>query len=112
MSRSKQTKKGRGRRRVVTALGAVAGALWLAGGASASNPVGGMPTQNTAVAILAEEEISDVSLTTFYVVDRENASIHGVQVAQGGCGQGGCGHRGCCAGGGHRGCGQGGGHGG
>ena len=57
MSRSKQTKKGRGRRRVVTALGAVAGALSLAGGASASSPVGDMPTQNTAPVILAEEEI-------------------------------------------------------
>ena len=62
MSRSKQTKKGRGRRRVVTALGAVAGALSLAGGASASSPVGDMPTQNIAPVILGEEEISDVSL--------------------------------------------------
>ena len=120
MSRSKQTKKGRGRRRVVTALGAVAGALSLAGGASASNPVGDMPTQNTAPVILAEEEISDVSLATFYVFDKENAPIHGVRLAQlsinlghGGCGHGGCGHGRGCGHGGSRGCGHGGcGHGG
>ena len=62
MSRSKQTSKGRGRRRVVTALG-VAGALSLAGGASASiGSAGGTPAQNTsAPVILAEEEISDVA---------------------------------------------------
>ena len=88
MSRSKQTSKGRGRRRVVTALG-VAGALSLAGGASASiSPAGDIPTQNTAPVILAEEEISDVSLATFYVFDKENAGAHrsGVQLAAGeGC---------------------------
>jgi hypothetical protein len=39
----------------------IAGALSLASGASASNS----PTQNTAPVILAEEEISDVSLATF-----------------------------------------------
>jgi len=118
MSRSKQTnKKERGRRRVVTALGAVAGALSLAGGASASSPAGDIPTQNSAPVILAEEEISDVSLSTFYVFDKENAPIHGVRLAQvsiqlghghGGCNRG-CGHGGSCS----RGCGHGGGsHGG
>ena len=83
MSRSKQTSKGRGRRRVVTALG-VAGALSLAGGASASiSSAGDIPTQNTAPVLLAEEEISDVSLATFYVFDKENAGAHrsGVQLA-------------------------------
>ena len=118
MSRSKQTnKKERGRRRVVTALGAVAGALSLAGGASASSPAGDIPTQNSAPVILAEEEISDVSLSTFYVFDKENAPIHGVRLVQvsiqlghghGGCNRG-CGHGGSCS----RGCGHGGGsHGG
>ena len=72
MSRSKQTSKTRGRRRAVTALG-VAGALSLASGASASiAPAGDLPTQNAAPVILAEEEISDVSLATFYVFDKEN----------------------------------------
>jgi hypothetical protein len=63
-----------------------------------------MPTQNTAVSheiTLGEEEISDDSLATFYVFDKENASS-GVQlVGHRGCG--GChGCRGCrgC----HRGC--------
>jgi hypothetical protein len=78
MSRSMQTKKGRGRSRVVAALGAVAGALSLAGGASASSPA------DTAPVILAEEEISDVSLATFYVFDKENAPIPGVRLAGGG----------------------------
>jgi hypothetical protein len=82
-----------------------------------------MPTQNTAPVILAEEEISDVSLATFYVFDKENAPIHGVRLAQlsiglghGGCGHGGCSRgcsRGCGGGCGHGGCGHGGcGHGG
>ena len=87
MSRSKQTSKGRGRSRVVTALG-IAGALSLTGGASASNSA----TQNTAPVILAEEEISDISLATFYVFDKENAGAHrsGARFAaqQGGCKQG------------------------
>lgn len=49
MSRSKQSSKGRGRRRVVTALG-VAGALSLAGGASASiSPARDIPTQNLSI---------------------------------------------------------------
>jgi hypothetical protein len=82
-----------------------------------------MPTQNTAPVILAEEEISDVSLATFYVFDKENAPIHGVRLAlvsinighgnrgcgHGGCGHGGCGHssRGCGhSGWGHGGCGH------
>ena len=83
MSRAKQTSKRRGRSRVVTALG-VAGALSLAGGASASiSPAGDIPTRNTAPVLLAEEEISDVSLATFYVFDKENAGAHrsGVQLA-------------------------------
>jgi hypothetical protein len=58
----------------VAVLG-VAGALSLAGGASeaAVGPAGDAPTENTAPVItLGEEEISDVSLTTFYVFDNEN----------------------------------------
>ena len=102
MSRSKQTSKGSSRRRAVTALG-VAGALSLAaGGASASiGPARDIPTENTApVFTLGEEEISDVSLATFYVFDKENAGAHrpGVQLAARACGRG-C--RGCAV---HRGC--------
>ncbi len=56
---------------------------------------------------LNEEEISDVSLGTFYVFDKENAGAARGQFAQRGCG--GCrGCRGCrrgCGGGGCGGCG-------
>ena len=99
------------------ALG-VAGALSLAGGASASiSSASDKPTQNTAPVILAEEEISDVSLSTFYVFDKENAGARSERLAagRGGGGHGGCGGRGCggrgCGGrgcGGCRGCGGGG----
>jgi hypothetical protein len=54
MSHSKPISKAKGRRKAVTALG-VAGALSLAGGASASIATGGIPPQNTAPVILAEE---------------------------------------------------------
>jgi hypothetical protein len=94
-------------------LGA-AGLLSLAGGASAATsgvPMADLPTQKTAPTheiILGEEELSDVSLSTFYVFDRENANHEvGQQVAWwrgcrgcrcgwracGGCRCGGCG---CC----------------
>jgi len=59
---------------------------------------------------LSEEEISDVSLATFFVFDKENPRTPGLQLVRGGggCGCGGCG----CGGGGHGGCGGGGGGGG
>ena len=75
MSHAKQASKRRSRAKAVTVLG-VAGALSLAGGASeaAVGPAGDTPTENTAPIItLGEEEISDVSLATFYVFDKENA---------------------------------------
>src|SRR5262245_6361555 len=55
---------------------------------------------------LGEEELSDVNLGTFYVLDQENVSFgERVQLARRGCG--GCGCRGCAARG-CRGCGCGG----
>ena len=65
--------KRKGRRKAVTVLG-VAGALSLVGGASgaAVGPPSDTLTANTTVT-LYEEEISDVSLSTFYVFDHENA---------------------------------------
>jgi hypothetical protein len=89
--------------------------LSMAGGASASTTgsVADVPSQNTLppqVITLGEEEISDVSLATFYVFDRENAGKPqlGEQLARG-CRCGGCarGCRGCargCAGCGGCGC--------
>src|SRR5208283_2278 len=62
--------------------------------------------QNTApfqVPSLDEEEISDVSLATFYLFDKENLgnSRSGTQLAafRSGCGCGGCGGSGCRRGG-------------
>jgi hypothetical protein len=84
MSHRKRNSKRKGRTKAVTVLG-VAGALSLAGGASgaAVGPPGDTLTANTAVT-LYEEEISDVSLSTFYVFDRENAGARrpGFQLAR------------------------------
>ena len=73
MSRGKQKSKRKGRTKAVTVLG-IAGALSLAGSASraAVGPPDDTLTANTAVT-LHEEEISDVSLSTFYAFDHENA---------------------------------------
>jgi hypothetical protein len=73
MSHGNRNSKRKGRTKAVTVLG-VAGALSLAGGASgaAVGPPSDTLTVNTAVT-LYEEEISDVSLSTFYVFDYENA---------------------------------------
>jgi hypothetical protein len=99
MSHAKQASKRRSRTKAVTILG-VAGLLSAAGGASAAivGPAENIPMQNTASAIvLGEEEISDVSLSTFYIYDKENVGTpdRGMQLARGGCGHGGC--RGCAA---------------
>jgi hypothetical protein len=108
MSHAKQSSKRRSRAKTVTVLG-FAGALSLAGGASKAGPPGDTLTANTAIT-LDEEEISDVSLSTFYVFDHENAGARrsGLQLAQrtrsrprqgcGGCGVD-CGGGGptCCA---------------
>jgi len=101
MSRAKQASKRRSRTKAVTALG-VAGALSLVDGASAAivGPAENIPRENTAPVItLGEEEISDVSLSTFYVFDKENAGAHrpGLQLARrsGHEGRGRAVHRGC-----------------
>ena len=109
MSHAKRVSMRKRRGKAMPVLGA-AGLLALATSASAEAPVDtSMP--NTGVShqvFLGEEEISDVSLATFYVFDKENAGSFkpGVQLARGGCGGGcgGCGH-GCGGGGGCRGCG-------
>jgi hypothetical protein len=111
MSHAKQASRRRSRTKTVTVLG-VAGALSLAGGASraAVGPAGDTPTESTAPVItLGEEEISDVSLATFYVFDNENAGAHrpGLQLAKRTQGHGGdrgravnrgCGGCGSCGG--------------
>ena len=103
MARTKQSSK-RKRRRTALVLGAAGVSLTMAGGASATAPATNVPSQNTAPGIvLAEEEISDVSLATFYVFDKESESPlrRGLRLAAGhacgGCG--GCAAHGSAAGG-------------
>jgi hypothetical protein len=97
-----QTKRAAPRKRrskVVLALGA---GLSLSLASSASASISGMNGASSAPVSkqLYEEEISDVSLATFHVFDRENAATHGrrARLAMGACAGGGCGCAGCgCA---------------
>jgi hypothetical protein len=108
MAQTKQASKRRRQKKALPVLGIAGVSLSLAGGAYAST--GGsttdIPSQNASPrheVFLGEEEISDVSLGTFYVFDKENAAKPrlGEQVAWrcgcGGCRCGGCrcGYRGC-----------------
>lgn len=115
MSYTKQASKRKRQSKAVPVLGAagLAGlSLSLAGNAATAStaPTGELPNVKNTMPnheiTLGDEEISDVSLGTFYVFDKENASLKpGVQLARG-CGGCGCGGRGCGCGG--RGCGCGG----
>jgi hypothetical protein len=112
MLQAKRPSKGKHRSKAVPVLGLAGVSLAVVGaGASASTgaSVADMSFPNTAppqVVTLGDEEISDVSLATFYVFDKENARTHelGQQFARGGCGRGCGGCRGCR---GCRGCGRG-----
>ena len=98
-------------RKAALVLGAAGVSLAMGGGASATAPTTNAPSQDNARRIvLGEEEISDVSLATFYVFDKENTPPfrHGLRLAAGGCG----GHGGGGGCGGHGGGGGCGGHGG
>jgi hypothetical protein len=102
MARAKQASKRTRRRNALPVLGAAGASLAMAGAASASAvPPANVPSQASAghpFIYLDEEEISDVSLGTFYVLDQEDAKYLGTQIARrcGGCG--GCrGCRGCAA---------------
>jgi hypothetical protein len=127
MSQPKRASKRKSK--AVPVLGAAglgaAGLLSFAGSASASvaTPTADVSNTQNLLAnheiVLGEEELSDVSLGTFYVFDKENdAPQSRIQLARGGgcgCGHGGCGHgcgghgcggaRGCGCG--HGGCGRG-----
>jgi hypothetical protein len=111
-----KTKQAKRRKEVVPALGVIGVSLSIASGASAAaviGPVSDIPFKDTSTGTgitLTEEEVSDVSLGTFYVFDKENGGTPRQQFAQRGCG--GCrGCRGCgrgcrgCGGGGCGGCG-------
>jgi hypothetical protein len=94
------------RRKALPALGAAGLSLTLASAASAA-AIGGQTadalTRNADFSqeiSLSEQEISDVSLATFYVVDNEGAATSGrggrLAMGCGGCG-GGCGGCGGCS---------------
>ena len=105
MSSAKHTPKRKRGAKAVPVLGA-AGLLSLAGGASAATggaTLADLPTQSIAPTlelVLGEEELSDVSLSTFYVFGKESMKSQlGQKVAWwrgcGGCRCGGCGWRRC-----------------
>ena len=96
---SKQaSKRKRVTKAAVPALGAAGLTFSLAGGASASalpnadtpQKLDFSPTQSV---LLGEEEITDVSLATFHLFDKENGGNTGFQQMAWGCRCGGC--RGC-----------------
>src|SRR3984957_116723 len=123
MAQANRASKGKRPSKAVSVLG-IAGMSLAAstGGSPADIPPASLATPNAGsladilwqnaapfkIPSLDEEEISDVSLATFYLYDKENPgnSQSGIQVAVRGCGCGhgcgGCGGRGC---GGFRGCG-------
>lgn len=108
MARTKKTSKRKRARKVLPALGVAGVSLAMTGGASASTPMAAdaQAQNNTSPRheiFLGEEEISDVSLSTFYVFDKENAARPqlGEKVAAWGCRCGGCRCGGCRCG---RGC--------
>ena len=105
---SKRASKGKRRGNVAPLLGIAGVSLAMAGGGASASAVGSvadMPSHSPAprgVITLGEEEIFDVSLSTFFVFDKENAGGRlGEQVAYRGCRD--C--RGCAVVRGCRGCG-------
>src|SRR5215472_17173782 len=109
MSRANQTSKRKRRGKTLPTLGAAGLSLALTSGAHAATDATSVdkPTLNTLFSqeiTLAEEEISDVSLSTFYVFDKENAQkpqFGQQKLAFRGCGCGGCRCGGCGC---HHGC--------
>jgi hypothetical protein len=108
MAQVKRASKSKLRNKTVPVLGIAGLSLAVAGSgvsASTTGSVADIQSKNTGarqVITLGEEEIFDVSLSTFYVFDKENAAgPQGEKLARGGCG-------GCHGGGGCR-CGGGGG---
>ena len=118
---SKRSSKNKRRSKTLPALGFAGISFSMASGACASTDEASAntppPSQGNEL-FLGEEELSDVSLATFYVFDKENTGppplAQQLRLARGGCGGCGCGHGGgggcggggCrCGGGIHMGCG-------
>jgi hypothetical protein len=116
MAHAKHPSKRKSFKKAVPVAGLAGLSLSLVSGATTAigGPAANIPMQATVPSheiTLGEEEISDVSLATFYVFDKETAeqARPELQLVRGGCGGGGCGGRGCGARGcGGRGCGCGG----
>jgi hypothetical protein len=115
MAQTKQASKRRRRKKALPVIGIAGVSLSLAGGAYASTVGSTTDIQSQNISprhevLIGEEEITDVSLGTFYVFDKENAAKPrlGEQVAWwrgcGGCRCGGCGYAGCGGCGGCGGC--------
>ncbi len=110
MARAKQGSKRKRENAALPVLGAASISLAIAGGASATPPAANVPSQDKGPRItLGEEEVSDVSLATFYVFDNENESQLGRGITLARAGGGGCRSGGGCGGGGGCKCGGGGG---
>ena len=77
MSNVKQASKRKRRSKAVPVLGVAGVSLAMAGGASAATTGQATDTQSNISprheVFLGEQEVSDVSLSTFYVFDKENA---------------------------------------
>jgi hypothetical protein len=115
MAQTKQASKRRRRKKALPVIGIAGVSLSLAGGAYASTVGSTTDIQSQNISprhevFIGEEEITDVSLGTFYVFDKENAAKPrlGEQLAWwrgcGGCRCGGCGYAGCGGCGGCGGC--------
>jgi hypothetical protein len=102
---SKRSSKRKRRTKGLPALGFAGVSLSMASGACASigeASANAPPPSQSNELVLGEEELSDVSLATFYVFDKENAGApplaQQLRLARGGCGGGGgcgCGGGGC-----------------
>src|SRR4026209_515746 len=94
MPLAKQASKQKRRSKAIPVLGAAGLSLSLAGTASAGpgGPAVNLPTSGNGdgnQVFLGEEEISDVSLATFYVFDKEGADASSmVELVGHGCGGG------------------------
>ena len=80
MAQKKQSTKQKRLKKALPVLGIAGVSFSLVGGAtaSASAPTADIPSQNTSPRqeiFLSEEELSDVSLATFYVFDKENTAM-------------------------------------
>jgi hypothetical protein len=91
MANAKRGSKRKTARAALPFLSAAGASLAMTGGASAAAvPAENLPPQNLVphpTVVLGEEELADVNLATFYVLDQEDAGYLGVQVAArcGGC---------------------------